>query len=127
VCSGDDCTQIIGAITALQANAIGFTVLPGLMVGNRDLSLCNDTNPPGTCGEADYVRQSPQTIRDASYPLGRELHIFHLEGELVPPAPSQRRLLEGAMNCACNCPLLAANGFLPNSDDYCTMCTQSCP
>ena len=115
VCRGDGCTQIIGTITANIPNAVGYTGLPGLMSGNRDLALCNDTNPPRTCMDTDYVFQSIDTIRDTSYPLARQLHMYHVEGisDSFGPLSPQSDLLAGAMNPDVACPILLANDFVP--------------
>jgi ABC-type phosphate transport system substrate-binding protein len=115
VCHGDGCTQIIGMVTANVPNAIGYTGRPGLMSGNRDLSLCNDTSPPRTCTDPDYIRQSLTTIRDHSYTLWRPLHMYHVEGILDSFAPEgpQATLLAGSMNRDIACPILAASSFFP--------------
>jgi len=115
VCIGDGCTQIIGTTTASVPNAVGYTGLPGLMPGNRDLLLCNDTNPPRTCADTDYVRQSLTTIRDNSYPLSRKLHMYSVQGitDSFGPLSPQSDLLAGAMNPTVACPILAVNDFIP--------------
>src|SRR5215470_4508848 len=58
----DNCTELIGTITAADPTSIAFTGLPGLRSGNRDLALCNDTNPPmPSCSDSDYVFQNATT------------------------------------------------------------------
>jgi ABC-type phosphate transport system substrate-binding protein len=115
VCRGDGCTQLIGLFTASIGNAIGYTGLPGLRKGNRDLALCNDTNPPRDCMDEDYIFQSVDTIRDTSYPLSRKLHLYHVEGisDSFGPEGPQAALLAGSMNPDVACPILADNDFIP--------------
>jgi len=124
VCTGDGCIQMIGATTAAFENAIGFTSILGLMSGNRDLAISDDNvDPPTPC-----VSYSVDALRDDSYPFRRHLHMYHMDGPLLPDSPEQWRLLyDGAMNCGCNCPLLAAKGFFPVTDEYCSTCTRNCP
>jgi len=124
VCTGDGCIQMIGATTAAFENAIGFTSILGLMSGNRDLAISDDNvDPPTPC-----VSYSVDALRDLSYPFARQLHMYRMDGPKLPDSPEQWRLLyDGAMNCGCNCPLLAANGFFPVTDDYCSTCTRTCP
>jgi len=126
VCRGDGCTQIIGATTAFVPNAIGFTGIPGLTTGNRDLAISNDNVPPAT----PCLRFTVDTIRSGDYQFARQLHMYSVQGisDTFGPTGAQASLLsDGAINCGCNCPRLAANGFFSVSDDYCGSCTQTCP
>jgi len=121
VCFGDGCTQIIGTFTANIPNSIGYSRPTGLMSGNRDLSLCDDSQAPGTCTDTDYVRQSVTTIRDRSYPLSRRLHMYKVQGitgSFGPEGP-QTTLLVGSMDPNVACPILAQNRFIPVFDGFC--------
>jgi ABC-type phosphate transport system substrate-binding protein len=126
VCRGDGCTQIIGSTTASIPNAIGFSGAPGLASGNRDLLISNDNlNPP-----TPLVRFSEASVRDLSYQFARQLHMYKVIGitDGYGPTGAQATLLmNGAQNCGCNCPRLAANGFFSVTADYCTSCTATCP
>jgi len=111
----DHCTELIGTITAADPTSIGYTGLPGLMTGNRDLALCNDTNPPGSCGDPDYVFQSATTIRNGTYPLFLQLHLYSVEstnGDGLAPGFPQDAWLAGALNPTVSCPLLQQQGFI---------------
>jgi ABC-type phosphate transport system substrate-binding protein len=121
VCVGDGCTQIIGTFTASIPSSIGYSRLPGLMSGNRDLSLCDDSQAPGTCTDTDYVRQSVTTIRDRSYPLSRRLHMYKVRGitDSFGPEGPQTALVVGSMDPNVTCPLLAQNRFIPVFDGFC--------
>jgi len=112
----DHCTEFLGTITAADPTSIGYTGLPGLMTGNRDLALCNDTNPPGPCADTDYVFQSATTIRNRTYPLFVQLHLYSVEstnGDGLAPGFPQDAWLNGALfRPDVSCPLLQQQGFV---------------
>jgi len=117
----DHCTEFLGTVTASDPTSIAFTGIPGLMTGNRDLALCNDTNPPGSCADTDYVFQSQTTIRNQTYPLSRQLHYYSVISTVPPddgfaPATPQDAWLAGALNPTVSCPLLQAQGFISDGN-----------
>jgi len=115
----DHCTEFLGSVTASDPTAIAYTGIPGLTTGNRDLAMCNDTNPVGTCNDPDYVFQSQTTIRNGTYPLARQVRYYSVvstNGDGFGPTTPQSDWLAGALNATVSCPLLQAQGFISDGN-----------